>query len=292
MTMAQTSYRVLAGGAHAMQPRLLDAWRAATAALARDDTEASAKRRCLVVAPHPDDETLGCGATIARKRAAGTAVLVAVVADGRYAQSRSTMISPSELASIRAAEAVAACARLGVDADDVVQLGHEDTHVAEAEQQVTEELQDLISRFRPEEVLVVCGLDHHPDHRAVHRATCAALRRGGADPVVHEFPVWSWIDGPWLDQRDRTAIGRALHLVRQPWGALRRGRASLVVTGPFAAAKDKAMAAHASQMSAYTSEPSWAVMDDAMLRAFRPDVEIFLPATPASQRWSACSRTT
>jgi LmbE family N-acetylglucosaminyl deacetylase len=279
MTMAQTSYRVLAGGAHAMQPRLLDAWRAATAALARDDTEASAKRRCLVVAPHPDDETLGCGATIARKRAAGTAVLVAVVADGRYAQSRSTMISPSELASIRAAEAVAACARLGVDADDVVQLGHEDTHVAEAEQQVTEELHDLISRFRPEEVLVVCGLDHHPDHRAVHRATCAALRRGGADPVVHEFPVWSWIDGPWLDQRRRSPVRRAAALVAAPARSVLRGRPTAVSTDGFLTAKRTALAAHASQTTRYTDEAEWAVMDERLLGLFLGDVEIFLPST-------------
>jgi hypothetical protein len=220
MTMAQTSYRVLAGGAHAMQPRLLDAWRAATAALARDDTEASAKRRCLVVAPHPDDETLGCGATIARKRAAGTAVLVAVVADGRYAQSRSTMISPSELASIRAAEAVAACARLGVDADDVVQLGHEDTHVAEAEQQVTEELHDLISRFRRRSWSCAASI-------TIRTTELSTVRR--APRYVAEVRIPSYTSspcGPGSTARGWISVGVRRSAGRLPSSQRRRGACS------------------------------------------------------------------
>jgi len=50
--------------------------------VARDDTATSAARSALVLAPHPDDETLGCGATILRKRAAGTPVHVLIVTDG------------------------------------------------------------------------------------------------------------------------------------------------------------------------------------------------------------------
>src|SRR5579864_9551694 len=38
--------------------------------------------RVLVVAAHPDDETLGCGATIAKHIAAGDPVRVYVMADG------------------------------------------------------------------------------------------------------------------------------------------------------------------------------------------------------------------
>jgi hypothetical protein len=38
--------------------------------IAEDVTSQTAARSCVVLAPHPDDETLGCGATIMRKLAA------------------------------------------------------------------------------------------------------------------------------------------------------------------------------------------------------------------------------
>ena len=57
--------------------------RSALRTVARDETSTTGTRSALVLAPHPDDETLGCGATILRKVAAGTPVHVLVVTDGR-----------------------------------------------------------------------------------------------------------------------------------------------------------------------------------------------------------------
>lgn len=60
-------------------------WQRATHAAAIDRTATTADRPCLVLAPHADDETLRCGALIARKRASGTPVWVVVATDGRLA---------------------------------------------------------------------------------------------------------------------------------------------------------------------------------------------------------------
>lgn len=46
--------------------------------IAEDVTSQTATRSCVVLAPHPDDETLGCGATITRKLVAGTPVMVVI----------------------------------------------------------------------------------------------------------------------------------------------------------------------------------------------------------------------
>jgi LmbE family N-acetylglucosaminyl deacetylase len=281
-------YRTLARGAHAVQPRALAAWRRLTVVTARDDTQASARRSCLVVAPHPDDETLGCGAAIARKRAVGTPVTVVIAADGRYAQARSEQITAPQLASIRTEEAIAACAALGVDGDEVVQLGYEDTRVAVREADLADDLYEVMAKCQPAEVLVISRLDHHPDHRAVNRAAHTALARWDAHPVVREFPVWSWIDGPWLDQRERSPLGRAGHLFGQPLQSLLGGRATTVATEGFLTAKRAALAAHASQTSAYTDEPAWAVMDESMLSPFLGEVEVFLPAPRRTEGSPRC----
>ena len=58
----------------------------------------------IVVAPHPDDETLGCGATIMQKLAAGTPVHVVIATDGRY-WPRFTKFSTDILVKIREEEA-------------------------------------------------------------------------------------------------------------------------------------------------------------------------------------------
>ncbi len=274
---ASASYEALADAAHRLEPKLLTAWRRVITLAARDDTAASAGRSCLVIAPHPDDETIGCGATIAAKRAAGTAVNVVIVADGRHAQSASRLIDAAQLAEIRSEEAVDACVALGVPVDNVVQLGLEDTRVEHHVADLVDELAGRLEDIRPEEVLVVSGHDHHPDHRAVNRATHAALARWGTPARVAEFPVWSWIDGPWLDQRARSPLGRAVHLLGAPLATMAGGRPTAVSTAGFLPAKRAALAAHASQTTPYTDEAEWAVMDDQMLEPFLGEVEVFLP---------------
>lgn len=276
------AYVAAAAVAHRLQVALLTMWRRAVVLLARDDTTGSATRSCLVIAPHPDDETIGCGATIAAKRAHLTPVTVVIVADGRHAQSNSRLVDAERLAKIRSEEVVAACEALGVDRGHVLQLGYEDTHVDEREDSLVDELSEIISSVDPDELLVISRHDHHPDHRAVNRATYRALARLDHQARVSEFPVWSWIDGPWLDQRARSPVGRALNLFAAPLRTIAGGRPTVVSTTGVLDEKQAALAAHASQTTPYTDEPEWAVMDEPMLEPFVGDFEVFLPGRNAS----------
>jgi LmbE family N-acetylglucosaminyl deacetylase len=69
----------------------------------------------LVLAPHPDDETLACGGTILRHLHAGDAVRVVMVTDGRA--SRAGGLDPYAMAGVRQREAHAAMAVLGAELD-------------------------------------------------------------------------------------------------------------------------------------------------------------------------------
>ena len=71
---------------------------------AEDVTSRTAARSCLVLAPHPDDETLGCGATIMRKLVTGASVRVVIATDGRHSP-RPNKLSIDAFVKVREEEA-------------------------------------------------------------------------------------------------------------------------------------------------------------------------------------------
>jgi LmbE family N-acetylglucosaminyl deacetylase len=241
---------------------LREAWSTAVAARARDVTQRSASASCNVFAPHPDDETLGCGATIHRKREAGTAVHVVIASDGRRSQDPG-VISPDELARIRAHEALDACTTLGVAADDIHQLGYHDGTLHERVTELAARFAELVDAVRPDEVLVTPHVDNHSDHRAVNRAVRLALSRTGVNPRMAEYPIGL---GP-------IAGCRLLVL-----GAERGHRAERVSTGPHLAAKSAAARCNRSQVENLTGDPRWRLgLDANALARFLQPYEIFFP---------------
>ena len=143
-------------------------WTLGFAALGRRRREVArweplAGRRVLVVAPHPDDETLGCGGTLARHRRAGDVVRVLQVTDGRA--SRAGGLAPDEMAARRQDEARRAMAALDVE---LVWLG-----LREAEWRDHDLLPCLTGLLREDEPSVIYApspIDYHPEHVRVARA--------------------------------------------------------------------------------------------------------------------------
>ena len=139
--------------------------------------------RLVVVSPHPDDETLGCGGLVATTAETAVPVVVLVVTDGELA-------GPQEnLAEIRRGELRAALTALcGLERVTVHFLERPDGGVAGHLEFVRSAVADVIGRGD----LVVCPLidDGHPDHEAVSRATAIAARETAARLLT--FPVWAW----------------------------------------------------------------------------------------------------
>src|SRR5689334_3732181 len=168
-------------------PRLRRLARAGLLSSARDETDTVAGRSALVLAPHPDDETLGCGATMLRKVAAGTPVHILVVTDGRHSH-RSAALPPLELAELRRKEMAQAAERLGLPGDALSWAGFEDGTVAEHEDELAALVGRLVAEHGFAEVYATCADEPHPDHAAVGRAARRGATSGASTARVLEYP--------------------------------------------------------------------------------------------------------
>lgn len=143
----------------------------------------------LVIAPHPDDEALGCGLAIARARAAGQNVRVLIVTDGS-AGGVAEKPEPEYLVRIRHQESIDAGKMLGLNPDDIVFLGFPDTKGNQHIHAIQEALHFQIDEFRPQQIYAPYGVDLNPDHVAVAEAV-RQLNRDGAIPCpVYQYPIW------------------------------------------------------------------------------------------------------
>ena len=118
-------------------------------------------QRVLVIAPHPDDEALGCGGTIAAHVAAGDTVSVAIVTDGRMSRARN--LEPDAMAAARLREAGAAARYLGVG--DLRWFGLPEGGWSGA--QLETRIADTIRDVSPDLIYAPSRLDYHPEHRGV-----------------------------------------------------------------------------------------------------------------------------
>ena len=126
-----------------------------------------------MVAPHADDETIGCGGTIARLAAEGHRVTVAIMT-GHGENGPHPIFSREVFDHIRA-EAVKAHRLLGVS-ETVL---HEIPSVQVAEQPLWEVngiVQRLFARVEPDVVFVPFQYDLHEDHRRIFAACSVAWR--------------------------------------------------------------------------------------------------------------------
>jgi LmbE family N-acetylglucosaminyl deacetylase len=159
--------------------------------------------RVLVIAPHPDDESIATGGLLQVAQAAGAARRVLLVTDGdnnpwpQRWQEKRWHIGPAERArwgARRRSEALAALELLGVEAGDVRCLGLADLGLTDvlmrATPDVVSALQAQIEEFEPTRLVLPALEDRHPDHSALDVLLRLALLRGsGPLPQLIAFGV-------------------------------------------------------------------------------------------------------
>ncbi len=176
---------------------------------------AAGSRRLVIVAPHPDDETLGCGLLIAAAVRAGVRVAVIALTDGDGSHPGSRRWPPAALGRVRRAELRRALARLGGTQAAVRFMGWHDGNVAAEGHALA--LRHVLTRLDAGVVVAASARDHHPDHQAGWALSVAATRGGGVALV--SYAVWSRVDagGPrvyrdvaakrWAARAHRSQVG-------------------------------------------------------------------------------------
>ena len=172
-------------------------------------------RAMLLVAPHPDDETLGFGASAATLQARDIKVQVVSVSDGDASNPRPSAAQRSELAEMRRTELRGATEILGLSPP--IHLGLPDGELAKHTLELADRLTELLDGVPGTWLAATWRGDGHPDHEAVGRAAATVADSVGV-PLV-EYPVWMWhwaspndAAVPWQRAAriapDRTAVNR------------------------------------------------------------------------------------
>ena len=246
-----------------------------------DQTELA--RPTVVVAPHPDDETLGCGGTIARLSGVGIAVGIVFATDG--AAAHRNRIDAEVLAAWREDEAVAAAAALGVERGALRFCRVADGTLRADDASVGSALIDLVGAIDATRLLLPSPLEPPSDHVNAGRSARDGLAKTSLGPTVEvwEYGVWAWDHWPWVE-----GSGRSF------WVQSVRARAGLTAARTFSIgvdvsahldAKRSALACHRTQMGTHPEATDWptlgGVRGGSWLDALMGPVERFHRADPA-----------
>ncbi|BBY22094.1 PIG-L deacetylase family protein [Mycobacterium stomatepiae] len=182
----------------------------------------------VVVAPHPDDETLGIGATIAQLVALGVEVQVVSVSDGGAAHPGATPLDRTRMATTRQHELRRATSTLGVPPPQ--SLRFPDGQLAQHEDQLADVLAETLGAMAPGTWCAATWRgDGHPDHESVGRAAATACAR--ADALLLEYPIWMW---HWAIPNDPVVPwDRALTVPAPDWAVARKRHAARCFRSQF-----------------------------------------------------------
>jgi LmbE family N-acetylglucosaminyl deacetylase len=149
-------------------------------------------RPFVVVAPHPDDESLACGGLIADACRQAIRGKVVIVSDGAGSHPNSKAYPPDRLGSLREEEARQAGAELGLRPEEMLFLGLPDRFVpcqGEQTERAIGVIADCVKEIEAGSLFVSWRHDPHCDHEASYQIAREVQRRVGKVRLF-EYVVW------------------------------------------------------------------------------------------------------
>lgn len=207
----------------------------------------------LVLAPHPDDEVLGCGALLADCWRDGTPAHVVCLTDGAASHPRSTQ----DVAAIRAKELANAITILGGDPrSHLTCLGYPDAALHDVPlDRVVARLDALIDKLDSRLLIAPSPLDPHCDHVTAALIATNVLSRHPYLRLIY-YPIWS----RWVGAGAAPAVPDCRRMFYPVDAGL----------------KYRAIAAHASQQGkVFHDDPDGFAMPEGFARLFADTPEIY-----------------
>lgn len=230
----------------------------------RPPESVSSLGRVVVAAPHPDDESLGCGGLLALLAEAGQVADVIVLTDGTRSHPKSRSHPRERLAALREEETIAALAALGCPASAAHFLRFGDctlpTGGTPAFAEAAVRLREVLNSLAPDTMFAPWRRDPHCDHEATWHLLRAAILEMASPPRWLEYPVWAWTqpEGEVAPRAEEAAAWR-------------------LDISPVTARKQQAIAQHRSQLGAIIhDDPDGFTLKPEMLRHFAHPWELFL----------------
>jgi LmbE family N-acetylglucosaminyl deacetylase len=155
----------------------------------------------IIVAPHPDDESLACGGLLAEACRQGFRGKVVVVSDGVGSHPNSKAYPSDRLRALRAEEARQAAAELGLNPEDMLFLGLPDRFVpseGEEAERAIGKMVHFVEQTGAKSIFVSWRHDPHCDHEASYQIARAVQRRA-RELRLFEYVVWGHTLPPSTD---------------------------------------------------------------------------------------------
>jgi len=212
--------------------------------------------RVLVFAPHPDDEILACGGTIALKTMEGHKVYIVYMTDGRNSHLHVLGIahdpSPPELAEIRKEEAKRALSVLGVDQDGLFFLDFEDGTLEANLDIAKEKVNQILISIQPKEIYFPASGEKHRDHVATHIIVSECLNSARFSALGYQYRIWR--------KQDELAT---------------LSKTKAVDISSVLSIKRKAIQEHQSQITKLFQKQEYPILDEVFIANFLGSAEIF-----------------
>lgn len=148
--------------------------------------------KILMIAPHPDDEVLGCGGTLALLKQRGCTIKIVIVTDGGAGD---PLGYSEDVRHTRQQESLAAMRLMGIE--DVVFLNAPDSayqHTPEIQQQ----FQQLFNEFQADWILFPSVLDYHRDHVAISLSVLETWQQLACRERLFCYETWATVPATCL----------------------------------------------------------------------------------------------